>query len=148
MSVEALDVRPHPDVAVTHVVQDQRVDHGVRLVELVVGLREPEPHRVAGEELEHARVDELHDRSWQRPAGAQRVRGPAEDVLGHEVVAATHTDVDRGGVLDLAAELAVEARDVGLGEGAVRDHHRRELPGVSLGLAVHLVVVVLPVLTH
>src|SRR5690606_35258200 len=45
------------------------------------------------------------------------------------------------GVADLATEVPREFRDLGLGEGAVRDHQGREFPGVSLARGAHLVVV-------
>ena len=147
----------------------------MRFIDLVVGLGETESRRIARECLEHPRVDELLDRRRQRRARVEGVRRLAEDVLGHEVVAASDADVDRrrvvhrvhrdiaptvaaahhedplprqllrilvaAGVDQLAAELAVEPRDIGLREGAVGDHQGRELPDLHLVTAGGVVVV-------
>jgi len=66
----------------------------------VVGLGEAEAHGVAGEHPEHPRVDGLLDAGGERAALVEGVGGLAEDVLRDEVVAAAHTEVDRGRVVD------------------------------------------------
>jgi hypothetical protein len=58
-TVEPVDVGHHPQVALTEVVQDECVHDRMRLVDLVVGLREAESHGIARERPQHSRVDEL-----------------------------------------------------------------------------------------
>lgn len=110
-SVEPVDVGANAQVALTEVVEDHGVHDGMRLVQLVVGLREAEPHRVAGERAQHALVHELLDGRGQGAALVEGVGGPAEQVPRHEVVPATHAHLDRRGVVhgidgDVAAGVA------------------------------------------
>ena len=75
------------------VVQDQRVDHRVRLVHLVVGLGETKPHRVAGEPLQDGAVHLLFEPRRRFEFATQRVGRFSKHVFGHEVVTPAHRDV-------------------------------------------------------
>ena len=78
----------------------ERVDDRVRLVDLVVGLREPEPHRVAGERPQHPGVDELLDPRGQGLALVEGVGRASEQIPRDEVVPTAHAHVDGCRVVD------------------------------------------------
>src|SRR5690606_16468725 len=100
VAVEAVDVGTNAQVALTEMPQNLSVDDWVRLVNLVVGLGESEPHGVAREGLQNPLVDKLFDWPGQWPALVQGVAGSAEYVARHEVVATPDAHIDVLGVVD------------------------------------------------
>ena len=98
-SVEPINVGTNARVALTQVVENQGVNDGMRLVDLVFRLRKPEAHRVAGERLQNALINELFDLRGQRTALIEGVGRAAKQVARHEVVAAAYAHVDRARVV-------------------------------------------------
>jgi hypothetical protein len=74
-------------------IQDECVDDGVRLVDPIVGFREPEPHRVSGERPEQPLVHELLDAPRHRPPLVEGIARAAEEVPRNEVVPTAYAHV-------------------------------------------------------
>jgi hypothetical protein len=91
--VGTADAGTRDDVAVLQVMEQLRVEHRVRLEQLVVGLLQTEPGGISRQQLEHRLQNRpLHRLGQERPLAADDVGGHPEHVLRDEPVPAAHTD--------------------------------------------------------